>query len=143
MPRSAAPNTVAALAATITLAGCAFKLPPADPPSSPAPTTTRPVFSDRFSSQGVRYRCQGGTELDVIYLNLTDGTSFAALHFEGRTALLQNRPTASGARYVALDEQHSLRWHTKGSEGHLAFLAADHTARERTLLSDCRAQPAP
>ena len=140
MPRSTAPNALAALAATVALAGCTLKLPGADKAAAPA---ARPVFADNFSSQAVRYRCQGGTELDVVYLNLTDGTAFAALHFEGRTALLQNRPSASGARYIALDEQHSLRWHTKGSEGFLNFLAADHTAREQTLLRDCRAQPSP
>ena len=142
MPRrSTAPGTVAVLAATVTLAGgCALKLPGADKTPAPSGQT---VFADSFSSQTVRYRCQGGAELDVVYLNLTDGTAFAALHHDGRTALLQNRPAASGARYIALDEQHSLRWYTKGSEGFLNFMAADHTARERPLLADCRALPAP
>ncbi|MBA4266941.1 MAG: hypothetical protein C0453_17840 [Comamonadaceae bacterium] len=108
-----------------------------------APSGTALVVGPDFSSQTVRFRCTGGTELDVVYLNLPDNLAFAALHHDGRTALLQNRPTASGARYVALDEQHSLRWHTKGSEGLLAFMAADHTAKEKVLLSDCRALPTP
>ena len=89
----------------------------------------------------MRYRCDGGTEIEVAYLNLNNGGSFAALHHNGRTALLQNRPAASGARYIALDEQHSLRWNTKGEEGFLSFLAADHTAQERTLLANCRSLP--
>lgn len=101
------------------------------------------IVGPDFSSQTVRFRCAGGTELEVAYLNLPESLAFAALHHDGHTALLQNRPTASGARYVALDEQHSLRWHTKGSEGFLAFMAADHTAKEKVLLSDCRALPTP
>ena len=114
--------------------------------TKPAPPTragTGLIVGPDFSSQTVRFRCAGGTELEVAYLNLPDSLAFAALHHDGHTALLQNRPTASGARYVALDEQHSLRWHTKGSEGFLAFMAADHTAKEKVLLSDCRALPTP
>ncbi len=112
-------------------------------PATPTRAGTGLIVGPDFSSQTVRFRCAGGTELDVAYLNLPESLAFAALHHNGRTALLQNRPTASGARYVALDEQHSLRWHTKGSEGFLAFMAADHTAKEQVLLSDCRALPTP
>ena len=112
-------------------------------PATPTRAGTGLIVGPDFSSQTVRFRCAGGTELEVAYLNLPDSLAFAALHHDGHTALLQNRPTASGARYVALDEQHSLRWHTKGSEGFLAFMAADHTAKEQVLLSDCRALPTP
>ena len=112
-------------------------------PATPTRAGTGLIVGPDFSSQTVRFRCAGGTELEVAYLNLPDSLAFAALHHDGHTALLQNRPTASGARYVALDEQHSLRWHTKGSEGFLAFMAADHTAKEKVLLSDCRALPTP
>ncbi len=100
------------------------------------------IVGPDFTSETVRFRCEGGAELEVAYLNLSEGDAFAALHFGGRTVLLQNRPAGSGARYIALDEQHSLRWHTKGSEGFLTFLAADHTAREQPLLNGCRALPA-
>jgi membrane-bound inhibitor of C-type lysozyme len=126
-----------ALLLVVALAGCAA---PARPPANPT-ATAAPVVGPDFSSQSERYRCAGGTELEVAYLNLPDGLAFAALHHNGRTTLLQNRPAASGARYVALDEQLGLRWHTKGSEGFLAFLAADHTAREQVLLGGCRALP--
>ena len=112
-------------------------------PATPTRAGTGLIVGPDFSSQTVRFRCAGGTELEVAYLNLPESLAFAALHHDGHTALLQNRPTASGARYVALDEQHSLRWHTKGSEGFLAFMAADHTAKEQVLLSDCRALPTP
>jgi membrane-bound inhibitor of C-type lysozyme len=112
-------------------------------PATPTRAGTGLIVGPDFSSQTVRFRCAGGAELEVAYLNLPESLAFAALHHDGHTALLQNRPTASGARYVALDEQHSLRWHTKGSEGFLAFMAADHTAKEQVLLSDCRALPTP
>ena len=112
-------------------------------PATPTRAGTGLIVGPDFSSQTVRFRCAGGTELEVAYLNLPESLAFAALHHDGHTALLQNRPTASGARYVALDEQHSLRWHTKGSEGFLAFMAADHTAKEQVLLSDCHALPTP
>jgi len=135
MPRTRhlRPGLLAALA--LTLAGCAAPVtPPAAPPARPGV-----VIGPDFNSHTQRYRCAGGAELEIAYLNLPGGTSFAALHHQGRTHLMQNRPSASGARYVALDEEAGLRWHSKGDEGFLAFLAADHTAREQVLLADCRA----
>lgn len=124
------------------LTGCAQA--PAIKPAAPDAGLPSPALieGDRFESRTVRYRCSGGALLDVVYLNLQDGRSFASLHFDGRTTLMQNRPAASGARYIALDEQHSLRWHTKGAEGTLRFMEASDTAREQTLLTDCRALPA-
>lgn len=130
----------AALSLTM-MAGCA-QVPRHPAPADAALPSPSPIEGDRFQSRTVRYRCQGGTPIDVVYLNLQDGRAFATLHFAGRTALLQNRPAASGARYIALDEQHSLRWHTKGDEGRLSFMEASDTAREQTLLTDCRALPA-
>ena len=95
-----------------------------------------------FSSQAVRYRCDGGTEIELVYLNLSNGNAFAALHFNGRTVMLQGRRATTGVRFIALDEQNSLRWYTQGMKGELSFLAADHTAQEQTLLANCFAQPA-
>jgi len=130
----------AALSLTM-MAGCA-QAPRHPAPADAALPLPATIEGDRFQSRTVRYQCEGGTLLDVVYLNLQDGRSFATLHFAGRTALLQNRPAASGARYIALDEQHSLRWHTKGIEGTLRFMEASDTAREQILLNDCRALPA-
>jgi membrane-bound inhibitor of C-type lysozyme len=129
-------------AACALLSACAAPSPEATGPSH-APGVSGEITGPGFSSHTVRYRCGQGEALEVVYLNLTDGRAFAALHHDGRTALLQSRPTASGARYIALDEQHSMRWHTRGSEGQLGFMAADHTATERPLLRDCRALAAP
>ena len=119
----------------VLLAGCAA------PGLQATESTSRPgvISGPDFESHTQRYRCTGGVELEVAYLNLRSGQSFAALNHQGRTHLMQNRPSASGARYVALDEEAGLRWHSKGDEGFLAFLAADHTAREQVLMADCRA----
>ncbi|WP_332749162.1 MliC family protein [Hydrogenophaga sp.] len=106
--------------------------------SPPAPTAPTLIFS----SQAVQYRCDGGAEIELVYLNLSNGNAFAALHFDGRTVMLQGRRATTGVRFVALDEQNSLRWYTQGMKGELSFLAADHTAQEKTLLANCFAQPA-
>ena len=119
---------------TLLASGCTLT------PRLPAKTTpSAPVQGPGYTSETVRYRCEGGAEIEIAYLELGHGVSFAALHHQGHTALLKSQPSASGVRYIALDEQHSLRWNTKGDEGFLSFLAADHTAQERTLLANCQA----
>ena len=109
-----------------------------DPTPTPAPAAPPLIFS----SQSVTYRCDGGSEIELVYLNLSNGNAFAALHHNGRTVMLQGRRATTGVRFIALDEQNSLRWYTQGMKGELSFLAADHTAQEQTLLSNCFAQPA-
>lgn len=127
------PIAIAApLAAALLAGGCALHQHPAAPASQGA------IQGPGYASETVRYRCEGGTEIEVAYLEFGHGDSFAALHHQGRTALLKSSPAASGVRYIALDEQHSLRWNTKGDEGFLSFLAADHTAQERVLLANCK-----
>lgn len=127
------PPLMAPLALALLASGCALT---ARLPEIGGKTA---VKGPGYTSETVRYRCQGAAEIDVAYLEFGHGESFAALHHQGRTALLKSRASASGVRYIALDEQHSLRWNTKGDEGFLTFLAADHTAQERTLLAQCKA----
>ena len=110
--------------------------------TKPAPTPAPAAQPLIFSSQAVRYRCDGGAEIELAYLNLSNGTTFAALHYNDRTLMLQGRRATTGVRFIALDEQYSLRWYTQGMKGELSFLAADHTAQEQTLLANCFAQPA-
>ena len=104
------------------------------------PVTTGIIEGPDWRSRTVVYRCKPDTELQVAYLNLKSGESFAALYYQGLLSLMQIRSSASGARYIAVDEQKSLRWHTKGDSGHLTFLAADDTAKEQMLLNDCMAE---
>ena len=124
-----------ALALAALTAGC--QLPP---PAPPGPPVRGSLQAPDYSSETVRYRCDGGATIEVAYLDFGHGEAFAALHHQGRTALLKARASASGVRYIALDEQHSLRWFTQGDEGLLSFLAADHTAQERVLLAHCKAE---
>ncbi|MGZ8227880.1 MAG: MliC family protein [Methylococcaceae bacterium] len=130
-----------ALALSATLTAC---MPKSDDvrASLQKPMSTGLIESPTWSSKTVNYRCKPDTELQVAYLNMKSGEAFAALYYQGRLSLLQIRASASGARYIALDEQNSLRWRTKGDHGFLTFLAADHTAVEQTLLSDCQADKA-
>ncbi len=127
------------LLAVATLTGGCTAMHPR--PAGPAPKGGA-IQGPGYLSETVRYRCDGGTAIEVAYLEFGHGESFAALHHAGRTALLKARSAASGVRYIALDEQHSLRWNTKGDEGFLSFLAADHTAREQMLLTGCKADKA-
>ena len=127
------PRTLTALWACLPFVAAAQGMPPAAAPAAPALV---------FSSQAVNYRCDGGTEIELVYLNLSNGNAFAALHHNGRTVMLQGRRATTGVLFIALDEQNSLRWYTQGMKGELSFLAADHTAQEQTLLANCFAQPA-
>ena len=126
-------RVLGSLLTVLPLTVAAQGMPPAAAPAAPALV---------FRSQAVNYRCDGGTEIELVYLNLSNGNAFAALHFNGRTVMLQGRRATTGVRFIALDEQNSLRWYTQGMKGELSFLAADHTAQEQTLLANCFAQPA-
>lgn len=129
-----APRWLTTLAALATV-GCAAT--PADEIPAGAAASLAPLQAQNWRAQRVHYDCDSGRHLAVQYLSLTDGPAFAALHYGGTIHLLQRRPTASGSRYIAVDEQFSLRWHIRGPQGVLAFLAADHTASEQTLAT-CR-----
>jgi membrane-bound inhibitor of C-type lysozyme len=107
------------------------------------PTLAQAIDSGRYTSESLIYRCAGGVRLPVTYLNMKDGDSFAVIYLHGRTHLLRSQVTASGAGYVAVDEQAGWRWRTKGDTGMLAHLPADHTAKERVVRRDCKALPNP
>lgn len=86
----------------------------------------------------VTYICDRNVELPVIYINgLKNDESMAVIFTEGKLVPMRIWPAASGARYIALDEQDSYRWHTKGDEGVLSFLEADDSAKEQTVLDNC------
>ena len=132
-------NTVLAAAMSMLVVACAPYQPSTATSSAQGPRAVGLIPGLTWSSHTVVYQCQSSTKLQVAYLNMKSGESFAAIHFNGNTSLLQSRQMASGVRYIALDEQNSLRWTTKGDTGFLSFMAADHTAKEQTLLSDCKA----
>ena len=84
---------IALLGLTLVLATRVFAQGSPPPPPAPPPLM--------FSSQAVQYRCDGGAEIELVYLNLANGNAFAALHHEGRTVMLQGRRATTGVRFVA------------------------------------------
>jgi membrane-bound inhibitor of C-type lysozyme len=89
----------------------------------------------------VSYLCQRNVDLDVVYINgLKNDDSAAVLSTEGKLVPMRISTSGSGALYVAIDEQDSYRWHTKGNEGTLIFLEADDSAKEMTVLQNCVAK---
>lgn len=88
----------------------------------------------------VDYICERGVELQAVYINDPDSKeSRAVIYTEGKLVPMNIWMSASGARYLAIDEQDSYRWHTKGDKGVLSFLEADDSATEQILLKDCAA----
>lgn len=86
----------------------------------------------------VSYLCQRNVGLDVVYINgLKNDDSAAVLSVEGKLVPMRLAPSGSGALYIAIDEQDSYRWFTKGDEGTLTFLEADDSAKEQTVLENC------
>ena len=76
--------------------------------------------------------------LQAAYINPETGPSLAVVGWAGKLIPMQAGPTGSGVRYIAFDEQASYRWWSKGDEGTLLFLAADHTAEEEVVLGGCK-----
>ncbi|MDO9436254.1 MliC family protein [Hydrogenophaga sp.] len=107
-------------------------------PASPAAAQPSLIFS----SQTVRYRCDGDAEIELAYLNLSNGTTFAALHYKDRTLMLQGRKATTGVRFFALEEKATLSWYTQGMKGELSAIAADPNVQDQILMSNCFAQPA-
>ncbi|MGE8352771.1 MAG: MliC family protein [Pseudomonas protegens] len=117
---------------------CAAALASALPILAEAAQTQSPAPEPTYESQVARYQCEGNVRIDAAYLNIDNGTSFATLYYKDQLIPMHIARSASGALYVADDEQNSFRWHTKGKLGMLSFLEADHTAKEQQLLKDCQ-----
>lgn len=92
----------------------------------------------------VTYLCDRNVELQAVYVNdLKNNESMAVLLIEGKLVPMRIWPAADGARYIALDEQDSYRWHSKGQEGTLTFLAADDSAKVQIVLNNCVSKDKP
>jgi membrane-bound inhibitor of C-type lysozyme len=86
------------------------------------------------------YDCARGVTLSVSYINADGDPGIAVMSVDGKLITLRARPTGSGVRYIALDEQDSYRLYTKGDAAFVRWMAADHTAEEIAVLDDCRAR---
>lgn len=132
-----------AIAAMMMLsAGCAVQQ--STPPATDLSSTQYQVEAPAWNAMRIIYHCHDmrgePVTLPVIYLNTAPGESFAVVNYRQDSHLMRIWPAASGARYVAVDEQRSYRWHSKGDEGVLSFMEADHEAVDELLLKDCKAQ---
>ncbi|PYY88600.1 hypothetical protein DNK59_07815 [Pseudomonas sp. TKO26] len=117
---------------------CAVALASGLPLLAEAAQAQSPAPEPSYQSQVARYQCEGNVRIEAAYLNIDNGSSFATLHYKDQLIPMHIARSGSGALYIADDEQNSFRWHTKGKQGVLSFLEADHTAEEETLLKDCQ-----
>lgn len=117
---------------------CAAALASGLPLLAEATQAQSPAPEPSYQSQVARYQCEGNVRIEAAYLNIDNGSSFATLHYKDQLIPMHIARSGSGALYIADDEQNSFRWHTKGKQGVLSFLEADHTAEEETLLKDCQ-----
>ena len=92
----------------------------------------------RYDALSITYACEGGAQVQAIYFNFEDGNVLAALSYDGILAPMRIMPSGSGAKYTSLSEELGWRWHTKGDEAMLNYMAPDHTASEIAVLRDCR-----
>lgn len=91
----------------------------------------------RYDALTVTYVCDGGAEVQATYFNFEDGNALAALFYDGKLAPLRIMPSASGAKYTSLNEELGWRWHTKGGEAVLSYMAPDDSAEEVVILDGC------
>jgi membrane-bound inhibitor of C-type lysozyme len=108
--------------------------------AAPLPLSAQVVEGPSYTGDTRVYRCAGPRLVSVVYVNLKGGESLAVLSWRGRLHLMRAMPVASGSAYTSVDEEAGVRWRTKGEEGTLSFMAADHTAQEKMLARDCRAE---
>ena len=83
----------------------------------------------------VRYSCDRGVELPVVFVNETGGDSLAVLYIEGRQNLLFQEQSASGARYGWPSDGSAYVLWTKGPEA-TVFWRDGETGAE-TVLYTC------
>ncbi|MFN3933229.1 MAG: MliC family protein [Parvibaculum sp.] len=91
----------------------------------------------RYDALSITYLCEGGVRVQAIYFNFEDGNALAALSYDGTLAPMRIMPSGSGAKYTSLNEELGWRWHTKGDEASLSYMAPDDTATEQPVLQSC------
>lgn len=108
--------------------------------TTPAPTRTKKAATKAKDNDTIRqviYHCERDVVLPVTYINTASGGAIAVLHVDGKQISMKIAVSASGARYISIDETQGYRWHTKSNYGILSHLEADHTAKETDVLSHC------
>lgn len=87
--------------------------------------------------QQVLYQCERGVSLPVTYLNTASGAAYAVLQVDGQQIPMSIAVSASGARYVSIDEQRNYSWHTKSDSGVLSWQPTGETSQSVVVLGTC------
>ena len=87
--------------------------------------------------QQVLYQCERGVTLPVTYLNTSKGGAYAVLQVDGQQIPMSNVVSASGARYLSIDQERSYTWHTKSDTGVLSWQPSDQPDKNVIVLSEC------
>ncbi len=85
----------------------------------------------------LRYTCERGVEVPVVYVNDGDEGSVASLVVDGNLITLYREPTASGARYGWPSDGSNYVWLTKDDTAML-FWKDGAAGTETALLNDCK-----
>jgi len=87
--------------------------------------------------QQVHYQCERGVSLPVTYLNTASGGAYAVLQVDGQQIPMSIAVSASGARYVSIDEERNYSWHTKSDSGVLSWQPSDDPRQDIVVLRTC------
>lgn len=87
--------------------------------------------------QQVLYQCERDIQLPITYINTAGGGAYAVMQMDGQQIPMSIAVSASGARYVSIDEQRSYSWHTKNNEGVVSWKPADEMDKPMPLLIEC------
>jgi membrane-bound inhibitor of C-type lysozyme len=86
--------------------------------------------------QQVLYQCERGVSIPVTYLN-TVGGAYAVLQVDGQQIPMSIAVSASGARYVSIDEGRNYSWHTKNDNGVLSWQPVGKPSESVVLFKEC------
>lgn len=90
-----------------------------------------PILAETTAVGGI-YDCDRGVEIPASYINNPD-QSYAVVFVEGRLVTLGAEASASGVRYLNIDEVEGYLWWTKGEGASLYW----HQHDDETLLLTC------
>ncbi|PIE13765.1 MAG: hypothetical protein CSA70_03320 [Rhodobacterales bacterium] len=85
-----------------------------------------PTFAKDTSSLQ-NYTCQDGSELSVAYITEENGGAFAVLLVDGKMHITSVAVSASGTRYVGMNDE-GVSWHVKRGEGLLTLFGDERPA---------------
>lgn len=93
----------------------------------------------RWESDRVHYKCSSGKKVTVIYMNIEPQGHLAVIDYDGVMRLMKPyRASGDSVKYLALDEQNSLRWHRVGDRGFLSYFPPGQQGGAKVLEKLCQ-----